>query len=372
MSGFKVEENESIYGTKIKAIGVGGGGGNMINRLITEYAKLDIDLITANTDAQALNNSKAYTKIRLGEKLTRGLGAGMKPEVGRDAADESYSEIKDSLESTDIVFVAAGLGGGTGTGAAPVVARAAKESGALAVAVVTTPFGFEGKKRMKLALEGLEELRKECDSIVVVPNERLRAIMDRRASIDECYRAVDSVLARAVGGISTMILGKGYINIDFADVRTVMSHRGMAILGVGEASGENAAVEAVHEAIQSPLLGDVNIDGAKGVLIYFRHHPTTPLADIEDAAMIIRDLAHEDADIIFGHNPDDSIDEDRVEAMIVATGFDMQKEMKTDEAKQEEIKSSNAHLNLRLRVSGDDTYSDEQLEIPAYLRHQLD
>lgn len=372
MSGFRIEEKENLYGTKIKAIGVGGGGGNMINRIIREYDRLDIDLIVANTDAQALKNSNAHTKIQLGEKKTRGLGAGMKPEVGKDAATESYDEIKSVLEGTDIVFIAAGLGGGTGTGAAPIVAQAAKESGALAVSFVTLPFEFEGKKRTKLALMGLEELRKECDSIVVIPNEKLRSIMDKKASLDESFRVVDNVLARAVGGMSTVILGKGYVNIDFADVKTIMSHRGMAIMGVGEAQGENAAQEAIKEAIQSPLIGDVDINGAMGVLVHFRHHPSTPLSDISDAMDVIQEAVDEDAEIIFGTTDDSSFENNKIEVTIVVTGFKVQEEKCVEQQKTEENNYfSKERIQMLKKVSGDDMYA-EQLEIPSFMRYKLD
>ncbi|AQW81306.1 cell division protein FtsZ [Campylobacter pinnipediorum] len=369
--GFRVEENDNLYGTKIKAIGVGGGGSNMINRIIREYSSLDIDLIVANTDAQALKNSNAHNKIQLGEKKTRGLGAGMKPDVGREAALESYDEIKSVLEGTDIVFIAAGLGGGTGTGAAPIIAQATKESGALAVSVVTLPFEFEGRKRLKLANLGLEELRKECDSIIVISNEKLRNVMDKKASIDESFRVVDNVLARAVGGMSTVILGNGYVNIDFADVRTIMSHRGMAIMGVGEATGENAAQEAIKEAIQSPLLGDIDINGAMGVLIHFRHHPSTPLSDITDAMHIVESAADEDADIIFGTTEDDTFENNKIEVTIVATGFEIEQDKKVEESVNTNINNKRDRILMLQKVSGDDMYS-EQIDVPSYMRHKLD
>jgi len=255
MSSFTVEENKSIYGAKIKVVGVGGGGGNMVNHIIRVNPNLNIDLIVANTDAKALENSLAHTKIQLGEKTTKGLGAGMRPEIGKAAAEESYDEVKSALETSDIVFIGTGLGGGTGTGAAPVVAQAAKDIGALTVAVVTMPFMFEGKKRRKLADCGLEELRKESDSIVVIPNDKLLTLIDKNAGIKESFEMVDEVLARAVNGMSTIVLdsGKSDINLDFADVRTIMSHRGLALMGVGEASGEDAAQEAIKNAIQSPI-----------------------------------------------------------------------------------------------------------------------
>ncbi|MDL0089122.1 cell division protein FtsZ [Campylobacter gastrosuis] len=376
MSGFKVEENNNIYGTKIKAIGVGGGGGNMINRIITDYSGLDIDLIVANTDAQALKNSKAHSKIQIGEKLTRGLGAGMDPKVGKGAADESYDEIKSMLEGTDIVFISAGLGGGTGTGAAPVVAQAVKDSGALAIAVVTLPFEFEGKKRNRLAREGLEELRKECDSIVVIPNDKLIVTMDKRATFDECFKLVDNVLASAVGGMSSVILGNGYVNIDFADVRTIMSHRGMAIMGVGKAEGENAAIEAIQEAIQSPLLGDLKIDGAMGVIVNFKINPSTPMFEMVEAMKIIQNAADEEAHIIWGTTSDENFENNRVEVTIVATGFDLESDKKPVSepvTNDENLVKKERKLILK-RVSGDEYLSQQEqdYDIPAYMRYKQD
>ncbi|HHD83392.1 MAG TPA: cell division protein FtsZ, partial [Campylobacteraceae bacterium] len=235
--------SKTTIGAQIKVIGVGGGGGNMINHMVNEEVTVDnIGLIAANTDAQALDTSKAGTTIQLGERKTKGLGAGMKPDVGRESALESYEEIKEALDGADMVFIASGFGGGTGTGAAPVVAQAAKEVGALTVAVVTKPFGFEGRKRMKLAEKGIDELKKESDSIVIIPNDKLLSIVDKNLGIKESFKLVDDVLSRAVGGMSAVVLstGENDINVDFADIQTIMSHKGMAILGVGEAQGEDA------------------------------------------------------------------------------------------------------------------------------------
>ncbi|MBE2985630.1 MULTISPECIES: cell division protein FtsZ [Campylobacter] len=378
MSSFTVEENKSIYGAKIKVIGVGGGGGNMINHMIRENSALNIDLIVANTDAQALENSPAHTTIQLGEKKTKGLGAGMRPEVGKEAAQESYDEIKSALETSDIVFIASGLGGGTGTGAAPIVAQAAKEVGALTVAVVTIPFMFEGKKRRKLAEIGLSELRKESDSIVVIPNDKLLTLIDKKAGIKESFEIVDNVLARAVSGMSTIVLdsGKSDINLDFADVRTVMSHRGMALMGVGEAEGEDAAQEAMKNAIQSPLLDNMSINGAMGVLVHFRINPTCPLSDIHEAMAIIQDAADEDADIVFGTTTDEDAANNKVQVTIVATGFQSAKE---EIEEKKEVESLNEAIKkeriLRLqKVSGGYNSEDymAQLDVPSYMRHQMD
>lgn len=380
MSGFTVEEKKNTYGAKIKVVGVGGGGGNMINHMIRESGgNIDIDLIVANTDVKALDNSLAYTKLQLGERKTKGLGAGMMPEVGREAAQESYEEIKSTLEYSDIVFIASGLGGGTGTGAAPVIAQVAKEVGALTIAVVTTPFPFEGKKRKKLADIGLEELRKESDSIVVIPNEKLLTLIDKKAGIKDSFKIVDDVLARAVSGMSTIVLGSGKsdINLDFADVKKVMEHRGMALMGVGEAEGEESAQEAIKNAIQSPLLDDVSINGAMGVLVHFRIHPECPMSDIDEAMTIINEAAHEDADIIFGTTSDDNIENNKVQVTIVATGFKSKDEIKTTPEQKNQAFSGNPFLNQRLhklKVSGgyDSEEAQAILELPTYIRHQMD
>ena len=379
MSNFTVEENKSIYGAKIKVVGVGGGGGNMVNHIIRVNPNLNIDLIVANTDAKALENSLAHTKIQLGEKTTKGLGAGMRPEVGKAAAEESYDEVKSALETSDIVFIGTGLGGGTGTGAAPVVAQAAKDIGALTVAVVTMPFMFEGKKRRKLADCGLEELRKESDSIVVIPNDKLLTLIDKNAGIKESFEMVDEVLARAVNGMSTIVLdsGKSDINLDFADVRTIMSHRGLALMGVGEANGEDAAQEAIKNAIQSPLLDNMTINGAFGILVHFRISPSCPLTDIYNAMSIIHEAADEDAEIIFSTTTDDKIEDNKVEVTIIATGFQgSQQEVEKNEDAQ--VSNTNDIIKkeriLRLKkVSGgfDEDYM-AQLDVPSFMRHQMD
>jgi len=376
MSGFTVEEAKSVYGAKIKVVGVGGGGGNMINHIVRDGVN-GIDLIAANTDAQALDHSLAYTKIQLGEKRTKGLGAGMIPQVGREAAEESYEEIKSALEHADIVFIASGFGGGTGTGAAPVVAQAAKEIGALTVSVVTRPFMFEGRKRMKLAEIGLNELRKESDSIVVIPNDKLLTLVDKNLGIKDSFRIVDDVLARAVGGMSSVVLSSGNsdINLDFADVQTVMSHRGMALMGVGESEGQNAAVEAMKNAIESPLLDNMTINGALGVLVHFRIHPNCPLTDISEAMNVVFDAADEDAHVIFGTTTDEKVENNKVCVTIVATGFEnkLQEEergLKKLDQTQEVVKRERI---LRMKkVSGGYESQEDYLDIPTYIRHQMD
>jgi cell division protein FtsZ len=373
------KKNNPTIGAKIKVIGVGGGGGNMINHMINEGIG-EIDLIAANTDAQALDTSKAVTKLQLGERQTRGLGAGMKPEIGKSAAEESYNEIKEALDGADMVFIASGLGGGTGTGATPIVAQAAKEIGALTVAVVTKPFAFEGRKRSKLALEGLENLKKETDSIVVIPNEKLLSIVDKNLGMKDSFKLVDSILSRAVGGMSSLLLsyGENDINLDFADVRTVMSHRGMAILGVGEAIGEEGAVEAVKNAIESPLLDNMTINGAMGVLVHFHIHPNFPLAQIQAAMDIIYDSAHEDSDVIFGTTSNDNFAENEVKITIVATGFAEEKSAVTPINNPEIVPSNTViekakpirkHLKLG---NGGYSIDDIDLDTPTFMRRQMD
>lgn len=375
MSGFTVEESKSVYGTKIKVVGVGGGGGNMINHMVREGVK-GIDLIVANTDAQALDHSLANTKIQLGEKKTKGLGAGMVPNVGKESAEESYEEIKSSLEHSDIVFIAAGFGGGTGTGAAPVVAQAAKDNGALTVCVVTRPFRFEGRKRAKLAEAGLEELKKQSDSIVVIPNDRLLSLVDKKLGYEESFKLVDDVLHRAVSGMSDVVLSSGQsgINVDFADVKTVMSHRGMALMGVGESSGEEAASEAVKNAIESPLLDDMTINGAMGVLVHFYIHPDCPLNDISDAMEIVYDAVDEDADVIFGTITDPSSENNTVKVTIVATGFETKHEEKLEPkaVNNQSLSIKNERILQMKKVSGGYDEQDSYLDIPPHVRRQMD
>jgi len=372
--------NNRTIGAKIKVIGVGGGGGNMVNHMIAEGVS-GIDLIVANTDAQALETSNAQTKIQLGERKTKGLGAGMKPEVGKNAATESFDDLKDSLEGADMVFIASGFGGGTGTGAAPVVAQAAKEVGALTVSVVTKPFGFEGRKRSRLADAGIDELKKESDSIVIIPNDKLLSIVDKDLGIKESFKLVDDILSRAVGGMSAVVLSSGMndINVDFADVQTIMSHKGMAILGVGEAEGDDSAVEAVKNAIESPLLDNLSINGAMGVLVHFHMHPNFPLTQIQNAMDIIYDSAHEEADVIFGTTTNEKIAENHVKITIVATGFTKEGEISTStpanntEAVQPENKINIEMPSLgRKAIGGGYILEDDDLDYPTFLRRQMD
>lgn len=334
---------------KIAVIGVGGGGCNMINHMINEGSH-KIDLIAANTDLQVLHISKAPKKIQLGLKLTKGLGAGMKPEVGRDSAVESYEEIKGSLKGADIVFIAAGLGGGTGTGAAAIIAKAAKEIGALTVSVVTKPFTWEGKKRAGLANLGLEELKKVSDSIIIVPNDRLLEIIDENVGMKDAFKIIDNILYQAVNGMSEVILNPGNsdINTDFADVKTIMQHKGMALMGIGRAKGENAAQRALEDAIDSPLLDKVSLNGAKGILIHFNIHPQVSLFAINDVMGTINDRMDSNAEIIFGTTSDSTLEKDEVKITIVATGFESRNDEieETSETNEEENQNSAAMVDI--------------------------
>jgi len=377
MEPFLVEEASNITGARIIAVGVGGGGGNMIGHMLKEQVT-GIEMMLVNTDAQVLTENSAASKVQIGAKLTKGLGAGMKPEIGRESALENYDEIKNALEGADIVFISAGLGGGTGTGAAPVVAQIAKEVGALTISVVTKPFKFEGRKRLKLAEEGLEELKKESDSIVVIPNDKLLSIIDRKLGMKESFKIVDSVLAQAVSGTSGVILSSGDndINLDFADLKTVMGHRGMALMGVGEHEGENAAYEAIKAAIESPLLDNMSINGALGVLVHFKMHPNFPMMELAEAMDVVHDSAHEDAEVIWGTSTDEAMPEDYIKITIVATGFE--KELSNNEDfVGEELAQTATEVQPKVitrpkLVVGGDFADSDYLDIPAYMRQQQD
>ena len=370
MEPFLVEESNSVTGARIIAVGVGGGGGNMIGHMIKENVT-GIEMMLINTDAQVLSETSSASKIQIGTKLTKGLGAGMKPSIGKDSALENYDEIRSALEGADIVFISAGLGGGTGTGAAPVVAQIAKEVGALTISIVTKPFMFEGRKRLKLAETGLEELKKESDSIVVIPNDKLLSIIDRKLGLKESFKIVDSVLAQAVSGTSGVILSSGEndINLDFADLQTVMSHKGMALMGVGEHEGENAAYEAIKAAIESPLLDNMSINGAMGVLVHFSMHPDFPMMELAEAMEVVHDSAHDDAEVIWGTSTDEDIAENYIKITIVATGFE--KDLTNNEDFVSETPAPpRAKVRPRLVVGGE--LDGDYLDIPAYMRQQQD
>lgn len=310
-------------GARIKVIGVGGGGGNAVNQMINENVD-GVDFIVANTDLQALEGSHAKTKLHLGPKLTRGLGAGSNPEVGAKAAQESESEITKALDGADMVFVTAGMGGGTGTGAAPVIAKIAKDSGALTVGVVTRPFSFEGTRRAKLAADGLENLEKNVDTLIVVSNDRLLEIIDKKTPMMEAFKEADDVLRQGVEGISDLITNPGYINLDFADIRHTMTNQGAALMGIGAAGGEERAKEATKRAISSPLL-EVSIDGAEHVLVNVTGGKDLSMTEAEDASSVIRQAANTNVDITFGMAIDETLN-DEIRVTVIATGIDRTKQ----------------------------------------------
>ena len=317
---------ESEKAAKIRVIGVGGAGGNAVNNMISSKLQ-GVKFISANTDAQSLEVSKAAVKIQIGEKLTEGLGAGADPEIGRQAAMESVDAIRNAMGNSHMVFITAGLGGGTGTGAAPIVAEVSKESGSLTVAVVTMPFSFEGKKRMKQAEEGMKALKKVVDTVITIPNDRLRGLASRNATMIEMFRKADDVLLHSVKGITDLIMMPGLVNLDFADVRTTMSKAGMALMGTGIASGEDRAVEAAERAISHPLLEDVSIGGARGVLMNITCGPDLTMAEMADASDRIYNEAGADAEIIWGAVLDENIG-DELRVTVIATGIESEEERK--------------------------------------------
>ena len=315
-----IDDDPPLTGARIKVIGIGGGGSNAVNRMI-EAGIEGIEFLVANTDLQALKRSRAPIKIQLGSRLTKGLGAGADPTVGREAALEDTDKIIEVLEGADMVFVTTGLGGGTGTGAAPIIASLATELDALTVAVVTKPFHFEGRRRMQQADHGLRELRECVDTVITIPNERLLHTVDRGVSLADSFKVADDVLRQAVQGISDLITVPGLINLDFADVKSIMQGMGMALMGAGKATGENRAIEATQQAISSPLLEEATIQGAKGVLINITGGPDLTLFEVNAASSIIRESADDDANIIFGAVIDETLT-DEMKITVIATGFD--------------------------------------------------
>ncbi len=315
---FEIDQAVS-HGAKIKVVGVGGSGCNAVNTMI-KMGLSGVEFITANTDRQALDASLAGTKLAIGQELTKGLGAGANPEVGRKAALEDYAKISEILSGADMVFITAGMGGGTGTGAAPVFAKIAKEVGALTVGVVTKPFMFEGKKRMKHAQQGISWLRENVDSLIMIPNQRLLALAGATLSMIDAFKKADEVLLNAVQGISDLINHTGLINSDFADVRTIMANKGLALMGIGYGEGEHRAVEAATNAISSPLLEDISIDGATGIIINITGGSNLKINEVNEATTLIMEAAHEDAEIIFGTVIDESL-KDSVKVTVIATGL---------------------------------------------------
>jgi cell division protein FtsZ len=377
---FELEEPRPV--AKIKVIGLGGGGGNSINRMV-EASFTGVDLIAANTDSQALRASLAPIKVQLGAKLTGGLGAGANPEIGRRAVEEDPEQITRLLDGADMVFITAGLGGGTGTGAAPIVAALAKDLGILTIGVVTKPFHFEGRRRMLQAEAGLEALRGVVDTLIAIPNQRLFAVVDRGTGVAEAFRIADSVLHHAVQGISDLILVPGLINLDFADVRTVMSGMGMALMGVGIGHGDHRGVDAAEKAVASPLLDATSIEGARGILINFTGGTDLSLHEIDEAAQVVQKAAHEEANIIFGAVIDSTL-EDELRITVIATGFSEKKEV-TLPGKVVDLPKSPRHAPpgsapWRRRIAdvraetglGAESAVEEDLDVPAFLRRQAD
>jgi cell division protein FtsZ len=342
---------------RIKVIGVGGGGCNAVNRMIEEGLQ-GIEVIAVNTDGQALLQSKAQIRVRVGDKVTRGLGAGGNPEIGRKAAEESAEELYEVLKGSDMVFVTSGMGGGTGTGAAPIVAQIAKEVGALTIGVVTRPFTFEGSRRATSAEAGISKLKEHADTLIVIPNDRLLQMVDKRASLNDAFRLADDVLRQGIQGISELITVPGLINLDFADVRAIMSEGGAALMAVGRASGEERAREAAEKAISSQLL-DITIDGARGILFNVTGGPNLTLFEVNQAAAIIKETAHPDVNLIFGAVIDPNL-ADEVRITVIATGFDRAGVRPVDRsARLEEVSSSSSaspiSAGVRARPAGTTT-----------------
>jgi cell division protein FtsZ len=393
------DENRNLA-AKVKVIGIGGGGNNAINTMISSQLS-GVEFVAANTDAQALASNRAPIKLQLGSKLTKGLGAGANPETGRKAALEDVEMIREALKDSDMVFITAGLGGGTGTGGAPVIAEVAKEMGALTVAIVTKPFHFEGKKRMKQAEEGLANLKMTADALITIPNQRLLSIGGKGMTLLEAFKRADEILYHAAKGISDIIVGHGIINVDFADVRTIMAETGLALMGTGSASGESRAVEAAQRAISSPLLEDISIEGARGLLINITGGANMTLNEINESTTLIQKEAHEDANIIWGMVIDETMQEE-LRVTVIATGFGKveekvvatpspiastvinrfkkiapisvtTKENRDIPAFMRRVKVSERFDELKLEESGEFPVEDEErFDIPTFLRKQAD
>lgn len=354
---------------KIRVVGIGGGGNNALASMISQSQIHGVDFIAVNTDAQSLLLSPAATKLQIGETLTKGLGSGGDPEIGRQAAEESAQKLKDILDGSDMVFLAAGMGGGTGTGATPIVAKIAKEVGALTIAVVTKPFTFEGTRRMVSAEDGIENLIDKVDTLIVIPNQRILDVVDKKLSLLEAFKVADSVLTQGVQGISDLITLPGLINVDFADVRTIMTNAGSALMGIGTGVGENRAHTAARTAIASPLL-EISMDGARGVLFNIIGGPDLTMSEVDEAAKLIAAAADPDANIIFGATIDESM-HDQMKITVIATGFDSTKQKlkefaipdKTEEEKQ-------AGTSVKPSEPEVEKEKEDLWDIPAFLRQR--
>ncbi|MFS8650548.1 MAG: cell division protein FtsZ [Caldibacillus sp.] len=357
---------------KIKVIGVGGGGGNAVNRMIDDGLQ-GVEFIAVNTDAQALNMSRAENRIQIGEKLTKGLGAGANPEIGRKAAEESKELIEEAVQGADMVFVTAGMGGGTGTGAAPIIAKIAKDMGALTVAVVTRPFSFEGRKRATQAANGIAALKEAVDTLIVIPNDRLLEIVDKSTPILEAFKEADNVLRQGVQGISDLIAVPGLINLDFADVKTIMANKGSALMGIGTASGENRAVVAAKKAISSPLL-ETSIDGATGVIMNITGGMNLSLYEVQEAADIVASAADQDVHMIFGSVINEDL-KDEIVVTVIATGFKEDKNVQQKPtgprlAKNAEKRDKDRSALETKSQENTAQYEEDLLDIPTFLRNR--
>ena len=372
---------------KIRVMGIGGGGNNALNSMILSSQIHGVDFVAVNTDAQALLLGHAGTKLQIGENLTKGLGSGSNPEIGRQAAEESTEKIKEMLEGSDMVFLASGMGGGTGTGATPIIAKIAKEVGALTIAVVTKPFTFEGTRRMVAAEEGIENLKDKVDTLIVIPNQRILDVVDKKLSLLEAFKVADSVLSQGVQGISDLIVMPGLINVDFADVKTIMTDAGSALMGIGTGVGENRAQTAARSAISSPLL-EISMDGARGVLFNIIGGPDLTMSEVDEAAKIISAAADPDANIIFGATIDESM-RDQLKITVIATGFDQQRQamrefvtpyQREEQAPEQPVQNTSSRLSQPIngveKVVASNAIEKEEKEekdvwdIPAFLRQK--
>jgi cell division protein FtsZ len=366
---YTYEDEPPSYGARIKVIGIGGGGGNAVNHMID--ARIEgVEFLVANTDLQALKRSHAPVKLQIGAKLTKGLGAGANPEIGRDAALEDTEKIIEALEGADMVFVTVGLGGGTGTGAAPIIASLAAELDALTVAVVTKPFPFEGRHRLRQSEAGMEELRSVVDTLITIPNARLLQAADRNTSLGDAFKMADDVLRQAVQGISDLITTPGFINVDFADVRAIMKGMGIALMGTGGGVGENRAMDATQRAISSPLLEEASINGAKGVLVNITGGLDLTLHEVDEAMNVIHDSADPDANIIFGTVPDDNL-QNEMKITVIATGFEKPKADKVQPLRPTPV-PGNGNTNQSPRTPPSSPMREEDLDVPTFIRRKAD
>lgn len=370
---YTFDDEPPSYGARIKVIGIGGGGGNAVNHMID--AKIEgVEFLVANTDLQALKRSRASVKLQIGAKLTKGLGAGANPEIGRDAALEDTEKIIEALEGADMVFVTVGLGGGTGTGAAPIIASLAAELDALTVAIVTKPFQFEGRHRMRQAEAGLDELRSVVDTLITIPNARLLQASDRNTSLSDGFKMADDVLRQAVQGISDLITTPGFINVDFADVRTIMKNMGIALMGTGTGVGENRAMEATQRAISSPLLEEASINGARGVLVNITGGADLTLREVDEAMNVIHDAADPDANIIFGTVPDDKL-QNEMKITVIATGFEQPRVEKVQPLRPTAIQGgavTNNQPQTARQTAPSPLFREEDLDVPTFIRRKAD